>query len=171
VAAPGSPFAAQSLGPIGSEFRPTNPSQLYVSNAHAGANLGTVSAFHVSRRGVLTSIGNSPFANGQTAPCWVEISHDGQYLFAVNTAVPSISSYWIGDHGRLKLLGSTGFNQPTGLSPLDARLAPDGGTLWVVDTGATAVSGFRVDGGSLTELATSPTSLPAGATAFGIVVT
>ena len=30
VAAPGSPFAAQSLGPIGAEFRPTNPSQLFV---------------------------------------------------------------------------------------------------------------------------------------------
>jgi hypothetical protein len=22
----------------------------------------------------------------QTAPCWVEISHDGRYLFAVNNA-------------------------------------------------------------------------------------
>ena len=85
VAAPGSPFPAQSLGPIGAEFRPTNPSQLYVSNAHAGAGLGTVSAFQVSRRGVLTSIGDSPVPDGQTAPCWVEISHDGKYLFAVNT--------------------------------------------------------------------------------------
>ena len=35
TAAAGSPFAAQSLGPIGSEFRPTDPSQLFVSNAHA----------------------------------------------------------------------------------------------------------------------------------------
>ena len=40
TAAPGSPYAAQSLGPIGSEFRPTNPSQLYISNAHAGAGPG-----------------------------------------------------------------------------------------------------------------------------------
>lgn len=78
IAAPGSPFPAQSLGPIGSEFRPTNPSQLYVSNAHAGAGNGTVSAFHVSRNGVLSSIGDSPVPNGQTAPCWVEISHDGR---------------------------------------------------------------------------------------------
>jgi hypothetical protein len=64
-----SPFPAQSLGPIGAEFRPTNPSQLYVSNAHAGAGLGTVSAFQLSRTGVLSSIGNSPVADGQTAPC------------------------------------------------------------------------------------------------------
>lgn len=60
VAAPGSPFTGQGLGQIGAEFRPTNPSQLYVSNAHNGPGLGTVSAFRVSRSGVLSSIGDSP---------------------------------------------------------------------------------------------------------------
>src|SRR5919197_6167716 len=44
-AATGSPFAAQGAGPFGSEFRPTNPSQVFVSNAHNGAGNGTVSAF------------------------------------------------------------------------------------------------------------------------------
>jgi 6-phosphogluconolactonase len=45
TAAPGSPFPAQGLGPFGSEFRPTNPHQLFVSNAHnVGAGSGTVSA-------------------------------------------------------------------------------------------------------------------------------
>ena len=44
TAAPGSPFPAQGLGPFGSEFRPTSPHQLFVSNAHnAGAGSGTVS--------------------------------------------------------------------------------------------------------------------------------
>jgi hypothetical protein len=33
------------VGPFGSKFRPTNASQLYVSNAHDGANAGSVSAF------------------------------------------------------------------------------------------------------------------------------
>src|SRR5579863_8658273 len=45
TAAPGSPFAAQGAGPFGSEFRPTDPDQLFVSNAHNGTGLGTVSAF------------------------------------------------------------------------------------------------------------------------------
>ena len=86
TAAPGSPFAAQGLGPFGSEFRPSNGAQLYVSNAHnVGANTGTVSGFAVGANGALTSIGASPFPNNQTAPCWVEISHDGRQLFAVNT--------------------------------------------------------------------------------------
>jgi 6-phosphogluconolactonase len=170
TAAAGSPFTAQGLGPFGSEFRPTNPRQLFVSNAHGGTNAGTVSAFRVAANGNLASIGASPFADLQTAPCWVEISHNGRYLFTVNTAVPSISRYRIAASGKLHLLGSTVFNLPGGLGPVDARLAPDGRTLWVVDAGAAKVSGFRVRGGNLTELHSSPTSLPTGATPFGIVV-
>ena len=108
----------------------------------------------------MSAIGDSPFPDLQTAPCWVEISHDGRYLFAVNTAVPSISRYSIATDGSLTLLGSTGFDQPSGLGPLDARLSPDGATLWIVDSGAAKVSGFRVNGGNLTELHSSPTPLP-----------
>ncbi|HUA31041.1 MAG TPA: beta-propeller fold lactonase family protein [Streptosporangiaceae bacterium] len=171
TAAPTSPLAAQATGPFGSEFRPTNPRQLFVSNAHAGANLGSVSAFRAAANGNLTPIGASPFADLQTAPCWVEISHDGRYLFTVNTAVPSISRYAITRGGSLNLLGSTVFNYPTGLGPQDARLSPDGRMLYVVGTGARKVSGFAVRGGMLTELASSPTSLPANSAPFGLVVT
>ena len=47
TAAPGSPFPAQGLGPFGSEFRPTNPDQLFVSNAHnVGAGTGTDLRLH-----------------------------------------------------------------------------------------------------------------------------
>lgn len=168
--APGSPFPAQAVGPFGSAFRPTNPSQLYVSNAHAGANLGSVSAFNVGSDGTLTSIGASPYADKQTAPCWVDISRDGRYLFAVNTAVPSISRYRILPDGSLSLIGSTVFNDPTGLRPFDDRLSPDGANLYVVDAGLDMVSAFAVRGGHLKELTDSPVALPSGATPFGIVV-
>ena len=171
TAAPGSPFAAQGPGPFGSEFRPTNPAQLFVSNAHGGTGNGSVSAFADGADGTLTSIGASPFPDFQTAPCWVEISHDGHYLFAVNTAVSTISRYTIAADGTLTLLGSTTLNNPAGRVPEDARLSPDGSTLWVVDAGADAVSGFAVNGGTLTELPSSPTPGPAGATPSGIVVT
>ena len=169
TAAPGSPYSAQGPGPFGSEFSPVDANQLFVSNAHGGAGNGTVSAFSVSDNGSLTSIGASPFADLQTAPCWVEISHDGRYLFAVNTAVPSISRYAIARDGTLHLIASTPFKSGT-MAPVDARLSPDGGTLWVVDSKSDAVSGFAVHNGDLTELPSSPTSLPAGATPFGIVV-
>jgi 6-phosphogluconolactonase (cycloisomerase 2 family) len=169
-AAPGSPFKAQGPGPFGSEFRPTNPSQLFVSNAHGGPEAGTVSAFDVTDDGVLKSIGESPFADHQTAPCWVEISHDGRFLFTVNTASDTISRYEIGGNGSLELLGSTALQNPSAGAE-DARLDPDGDSLWVVETGGKALEAFSVDGGSLRALPSSPTSLPANAAPFGIVVT
>jgi 6-phosphogluconolactonase len=168
--APGSPYAAQGPGPFGSEFSPVNPTQLFVSNAHGGPNAGSVSAFQVGPGSSLSSIGSSPFADNQTAPCWVEISHDGRFLFAVNTAVPSISSYAVGFGGSLTLLGSTPFQGASAVGPEDARLSPDGSTLWVVDTGGDALSGFTVHGGSLVPLAGAPVALPAGAAPFGVVV-
>jgi 6-phosphogluconolactonase (cycloisomerase 2 family) len=169
-AAPGSPFAAQGPGPFGSEFRPTNPSQLFVSNAHGGENAATVSAFNVTDDGVLKSIGASPFADHQTAACWVEISHNGRFLFTVNTASNTISRYEIASGGSLELLGSTEL-QKAKAGAEDARLDPEGDSLWVVETGGKALEAFAVDGGSLSPLSSSLTSLPANSAPVGIVVT
>jgi 6-phosphogluconolactonase len=167
--AAGSPFPAQSAGPFGSEFSPVNPAHLYVSNAHAGAGKGTVSAFNVTSGGTLSSIGSSPFPDGQTAPCWVEISHDGVYLWTVNTASSTISTYRILADGSLSLVTSTAFKSGAGIGPFDARLSADGSTLYVVDAAIAKVSAFAVSGGLLTELTQSAFALPGGATPFGIV--
>jgi DNA-binding beta-propeller fold protein YncE len=66
------------------------------------------------------------------------------------------------------LLGSTPLDK-AGAGAEDARLAPDGKTLWVVETGADALSAFAVQGGDLTALPGS-TTLPTGAAPFGVVV-
>jgi 6-phosphogluconolactonase (cycloisomerase 2 family) len=162
IPAPGSPFAAQGPGPFGSEFRPTDPSQLFVSNAHGGTNAGTVSAFSVAGDGTLSSIGASPFPDNQTAPCWVEITHDGRFLFTVNTAAADISSYAIAPDGTLTLLGNT---TPGGLGAgsEDARLSPDGADLYVNETGAGVIGEFAVNGGTLTPIGTVPVSTGDGA--------
>jgi 6-phosphogluconolactonase len=167
-AAPGSPYAGQGLGQIGAEFSPARPWQLFVSNAHNGAGLGTVSAYSDGFFGQLSPVGSSPYADGQTAPCWVEISHDGRYLFAVNTASANISSYSINPDGSLTLIGSTVINGGGG--DTDARLSPDGRTLSVTGSGSRIVSVFAVNGGNLTELPSSPTPLPAGSSPVGIAV-
>ncbi len=171
TAAAGSPYPAQGLGPFGSEFRPTEPDQLFVSNAHNGTGLGTVSAFHVSRHGTLTSIGASPFANQQTAPCWVVISPDGNYLFAVNTGSGTISSYSIDPQGVLTLVGSTPVGDAGGVGAVDPGLSPNGRNLYVNESRIDAVGEFAVNGGQLTELPSSPAALPTGAAPAGIVVT
>lgn len=168
TAASGSPFTAQGAGPFGSEFRPTDPSQLFVSNAHGGTGNGTVSAFSVAGDGTLSSIGSSPFADNQTAPCWVEITHDGQFLFTVNTGSGSISSYSIAPDGSLTLLGSTPASSQSGVGAVDPRLSSDGQTLYVDESRISAVGEFAVNGGALTELGS--VSLPAGATPAGLAV-
>jgi 6-phosphogluconolactonase len=166
--AEGSPFPAQAAGPFGSEFSPVNPRHLYVSNAHGGAGNGSVSAFNVKPSGTLSPIGGSPYADGQTAPCWVEISHDGRFLFTVNTGSTTISSYRILEDGSLSYSSTTAFKSGPGIRPFDARLDPSGSTLYVVDAATATVSAFAFAGGTLSELAQSPFALPAGATPFGI---
>jgi hypothetical protein len=51
---------------------------------------------------------------------------------------------------------------------VDARLSPDGRFLYIDESKLGAVGEFAVHGGDLTELAGSPVSLPADATA-GII--
>jgi hypothetical protein len=168
--ASGSPFAAQAAGPFGSEFSPTNPGHLYVSNAHGGAGNGSVSAFNVTLSGSLSSIGSSPYPDGQTAPCWVEISHDGNYLFTVNTGSTTVSSYNILADGSLSYSSTSAFKSGAGIRPFDARLDPNDTTLYVVDAAIAKVSAFGVAGGTLSEVAQSPFALPTGTTPFGIAV-
>ena len=172
TAAPGSPFKAQGLGPFGSEFRPTDPGQLFVSNAHNTAtDSGTISAFTDFRNGTLRPVAGSPFADDQMAPCWVEITDNGQFLFTVNTASGTISRFAIAPGGALTLLGSTPLRGTGGVGAVDARLSPDGRFLYVDESKTGAVAAFAVHGGNLTELPGSPTSLPAGAAPAGIAVT
>jgi 6-phosphogluconolactonase len=174
--APGSPYDAQAFSPpqgygqLGSEFSPTNPDELFVSDAHTAAGgaafPGLVSSFGDAADGTLTPVG-APVANDGGASCWIEISHDGNFLFVVNTASATISSYSIGGGGALTFLQSTGAGQ-IGAGAEDARLSPDGSTLWVVESGTDAVTGFTVDGSTLTPLSAAPG--PLGATPSGIVV-
>ncbi len=115
--------------------------------------------------------GSSPFADNQTAPCWIEITHNGQFLFTVNTGSGEISRYAIAPNGSLTLLGSTPVSNTGGVGAVDARPSNDGRTLYVDESQAGAVGAFAVNGGNLTELPSSPVSLPAGAHAAGIVTT
>jgi 6-phosphogluconolactonase len=174
--APGSPFDAQAFSPaqgwgqLGSEFSPKHPDQLFVSDAHTAAGgaafPGLVSSFNDGPAGLLTPVG-APVANDGGAACWIEISHDGKFLFVVNTASASISSYSIGKGGALTFLQSTAPGEISAGAE-DARLSPDGQTLWVVESGGNAVTGFAVHGGTLIPLTSA--GGPTGAHPSGIAV-
>jgi len=127
-----------------------------------------VSAFRVAFDGTLFSIGASPFADNQTAPCWVEISHDGRFLFTVNTASGSISRYVIDRHGALSLLGSTPVSNQSGQGAVDARLSTNGRTLYVNESKVGTIGEFAVSGGDLSEIGS--VTLPVGSGAAGVAV-
>ena len=141
-----------------------------MANAHNGAGLGTVSVFADSPSGSLTPIGGSPYADQQTAPCWLTISHDGQYLFAVNTGSGTISRYAITPDGELTLLGSITVSAAAGVDAVAPGLSRDGRFLFLNESRINALGAFAVSNGSLTELPSSPTALPVGATPAGIAV-
>jgi 6-phosphogluconolactonase (cycloisomerase 2 family) len=176
--AQGSPFDAQSFTPpqgygqLGSVFSPKKPDQLFVTDAHNADTSpapGLVSSFSDDPHGVLSPIGDSPVGNDGRASCWIEASQDGRYLFVVNTASHTVSTYSVGHDGSIAFLQSTPAADLGGGAE-DDRLAPDGNTLWVVQAGADQVAGFTVnDDGSLNLL--SQTAGPAGAKPTGIVVT
>ena len=131
-----------------------------------------MSAYSVAFNGSLTSIGASPVADDQTAPCWVAISPDGRYLFAVNTGSGEISSYQIAPDGSLTLIGSTVVSNTAGVGATDPSVSPDGRTLYVNESRVDTVGAFAINnGGTLTELPSSPVALPAGAHPAGIVTT
>ena len=167
-AATGSPYAAQGLGPFGSQFRPTNPDQLFVDNAHNGTGLGTVSAFEDRPDGTLSAIGGSPFADFQTAPCWQVISPDGRYLYALDTGSGYISAYGIAPNGTLTLLSNTAVSSTAGVTGTDVALSPDGRTLYLNEGKINSVAAFAVNGGNVKQLPGSPTPAAGSGTTSGI---
>ncbi len=94
TAAPGSPFAAQRIGPFGSSFSPTNPDQLFVSNAHDGAGNGSL-------------VGSTAF-NSPTGlrPFDAAITADGRYLYVVDAGAVKVSAFAIDGTSVTELAGS-----------------------------------------------------------------
>jgi 6-phosphogluconolactonase len=168
---PGSPVAAQGTGPFGSAFRPTNPRQLFVTNAHNAPGDSTVSTFADGAAGTLSPIAASPVANGQSGTCWAVVSPDGQRLYTVNTGSGTITNYAIAADGSLTVIGSTPILNGTGAgNAVDVGISPDGRYLYVDESKTGAVAEFVVHGSQLRELASDPAPLPAGAAAAGIAV-
>ena len=170
-AAHGSPFAAQGIGPFGSQFRPTNPDQLFVANAHNGADLGTVSAFYDRPNSTLSPIGASPIPDFQTAPCWLVVNPDGQYLYALDTGSGYISSYAIASDGTLTLLTNTPVSSTPGVTGTDIALSADGHTLYLNMAKVDGVGEFVVHGGTVTQLPGSPVPASGSGSTVGITTT
>ena len=101
----------------------------------------------------------------QTAPCWVEISHDGRFLFTVNTGSGNISRYSIARWRRADAAGQHAGRRERWRRRCRRPAEPRRPVPVRRRERIGAVGAFAVNGGNLTELSSSPTSLPAGADA------
>jgi 6-phosphogluconolactonase (cycloisomerase 2 family) len=97
-------------------------------------------------------------ADGGAAACW--IVRDGAFLFAANSASDTISSFTISPQGTLQLLASAAATTPAGTVPIDMALTRGGVFLYVIGTGNGSLTGFVVQDGKLTQVA-SVAGLPA----------
>lgn len=110
---------------------------------------GAVTSYRLNRDGNLNTISGS-VPDFQTAPCWIAITPDGRYAYAVNTANAVISGYQVGFNGELSLLGN-GVAAQTPAHPLDNAFTRNGRYMYVV-TGSEII-GYQVHAdGSLTPL-------------------
>jgi sugar lactone lactonase YvrE len=114
-------------------------------------------SYRINEDGSLTAL-TATAPDHQLDTCWVV--NNGVYAYGANYTSNTISSWKINEDGTLTLLEAvagtvdlTGAAQPQGPTPLDARISPDGETLYDVLPGAGRVAAWHInEDGTLTKL-------------------
>lgn len=135
---------------------------IYVSETAGGApGASTVSSYHVAQNGVI-SLNNGPVAAGQSAACWVALTENEQYVYAVNAGSNSVSSFRAQPgSGLLSLLSPVAAT--AGGGPSEADFSSGSQYLYVLNGGGHSIGAYRAGAdGSLTNVQTSG-GLPVGA--------
>lgn len=160
-------YAATGQTPFGLAFNARGV--LLSANAvNDAANSGSVSAYAVSSSGTVTAIGGA-VADRQTAPCWVTFDRSGQFAYLVNALSNSLTACRIDSDGRLSLLTPNQITAQTDTKPFDIAVSSDNRHLYVINSGAGTISGYRLlQNGGLDYLGVTGKVLPAGAD--GLVV-
>jgi 6-phosphogluconolactonase len=157
----GSSNAAPSAGatPFGFAFHRNGT--LVVSEANGGAALGgLVSSYAITN--AQASAVTAALAIGESAPCWVVVSHDHKFAFVANAGTRTISTLSIANDGNLALIAGNAASTGSA-GPLDMAITREGRFLYTVTPGSGSVHGFEIGaGGSLSSVGTV-TGLPASA--------
>jgi len=163
ISAPGAPYLAQGPQSLGMVFNPTNDTQLFVSAlVEFLVQPGSVSSYLVAETGQIspiTSIGVG--TDGQFSTCWLDVTSNGNYLFASNTRSGSISRYSVAEDAQLILLGNSQLPllQDSNLdTPLQVTITTDDRYLYTVTEDANLI-GWSHNNGNLTLLPQGPIEL------------
>jgi 6-phosphogluconolactonase len=114
-------------------------------------------SYRINEDGSLTAL-TAASGDHQLDTCWVV--NNGSYAYGANYTTNNISSWKINADGTLTLLEPVagtadvaGAATPQGPTPLDARISPDGGTLYDVLPGSGHVAAWHINAdGTLTKL-------------------
>lgn len=117
----------------------------------------SASSYRIRRSGV--QVISAAVPDTQAAACWLVVTRDGRFGYAINAASASISSYRIAPKGQLTL--SAAVAASTGAGPTDAALSPDSRTLHVRLRDGSIASYLASGDGSLTTLGTTASPVPA----------
>lgn len=152
--------AAAGITPFGFGFG--HRGTLVVSEASAGAPLGSaVSSYILGADASLATVSASG-PTLQTAACWIVVTRDGRFAYSTNAGTATITGFGIGTDGSLTRLAADGVSARTPAGPTDMALAGGDRFLYAISSGTGTIIAFRVgNDGALTEI--GRTSLPAGA--------
>ena len=149
----GEPKTTPALHPSAFGFDITDDDHVIVSETS-----GFVTSYRLAG-GTLTPTASRPSLGA--AVCWVVITRDGRYAYAVNAGSATIAGFSLGAGGQLTpivpntIVGAT----PPGSVPLDPDTSDDGRFLYVLEGATGAIARFTVNAdGTLT----GPTMTPAG---------
>jgi 6-phosphogluconolactonase (cycloisomerase 2 family) len=164
---PRSSFTSSTPLPFGFAFDPKN--RLVVSEVKSLTEFGTTSTYGVDpSSGELTPIDTQSSQGG--APCWVEITKDGRYVFVSNAAAtaapggPTVTRFGLDKDGTLEFLGLEPPDQGE-FARTDEALSRDSRYLYVLapsvfGAGTSHIDQYRVKGGNLKLIDATPSTLP-----------
>ena len=146
-------------GPFAFAFDPRDNLLVTEVREASGANPGAVTSYRLDGDGILNRLDDEGILNTisgsvpdfQAAPCWIAITPDGRFAYAVNTGSAVISGYQVRSNGELSLLGN-GVTAATARAPLDNAFTRNGRFMYNVH-GSGSIFGYQVEAdGSLTLL-------------------
>ncbi|MEO5647260.1 MAG: hypothetical protein ABIQ56_02795 [Chitinophagaceae bacterium] len=163
---PGTMHTITSSSPTPFGFAVGQHGKIFVSEAVGGApGASVLSSYQVHNNGAVTLINGSVGA-GQSAACWVVLSHFGRYAFTTNTASDNISKYSVSNSGDISV--SQAIAVTTQAGPIDAAITRDSRYFYVLNGGGNSIQAFAVGNtGNLSLIQTVP-GLPMGATGLAV---
>ncbi len=146
------PQQSTGQGPFGFAFT-QDGHLLTTENGDALPGQGGAASYDVTRDGTLVPI-SPTVRNLQSDTCWVQITEDGKLAFAASFGDDGgISSYRVLPDGNLELIASQA--ETTGTGTADSALSQNSRYLYVLNSLAGTITGFRVGhDGSLTRMET-----------------